>query len=365
MKPLEQGGPRARLGFLYQDHVAARFCIEMLTGNQISQVWCESEDDIVLIWSTGDGTLVEFVQVKSNLLGQLWSQSLLCQGGPDDSVVGKSMAHDRCEEPCCFRIVTRTGIQSSLYPLTLDRQDPERSLANSNTKAIHTHICGVMKDFVSPNGRSASLWIAETLWEVCESESAIENANLVTLAAYVEGQGEPLFTDQLQELYRRVLMLVQEASVHLWQGTGSDKKIVSSQFRAWLMGALAQLKGNTPSKSGKNLKRKFNDAAIDQNAAEVADDLRIAYRSKILNTTYQQDESLKAAELEVAAVAQKLLSNLDAGLLSDDGPSFHARCLNELAKIQKKFPAATESFLQGALYSATDRCRHRFVKAQT
>ena len=61
--PFEQGGPIARTGFLYQDHVAARFCIEMLSEGSIEEVWCETEDDITLLWGTGGTTVVEFVQV--------------------------------------------------------------------------------------------------------------------------------------------------------------------------------------------------------------------------------------------------------------------------------------------------------------
>ncbi|WP_439370882.1 dsDNA nuclease domain-containing protein [Bradyrhizobium sp. DASA03120] len=47
--PLEHGGPIARAGFLYQDHVAAKYCIEMLLDPALEQVWCETLDDITLI----------------------------------------------------------------------------------------------------------------------------------------------------------------------------------------------------------------------------------------------------------------------------------------------------------------------------
>jgi hypothetical protein len=42
LAPFEQGGPIARTGFLYQDHIAARFCIEMLRNPNLLEVWCES-----------------------------------------------------------------------------------------------------------------------------------------------------------------------------------------------------------------------------------------------------------------------------------------------------------------------------------
>jgi hypothetical protein len=81
LSPLEEGGSIARSGFLYQDHVAARFCIEMVRDTCLLEVWCETEDDITLLWDRGDGIVVEFVQVKANELSQLWSVALLCAGG--------------------------------------------------------------------------------------------------------------------------------------------------------------------------------------------------------------------------------------------------------------------------------------------
>jgi hypothetical protein len=82
LSPLEEGGPVARAGFLYQDHIGARFCIEMLQNANLVGVWCETLDDITLIWATdGGGETVEFVQVKSNELDQMWSIALICDGG--------------------------------------------------------------------------------------------------------------------------------------------------------------------------------------------------------------------------------------------------------------------------------------------
>src|SRR5581483_1776110 len=130
LKPLEQGGSIARTGFLYQDHVAARFCLEMLLGGKIVEVWCETEDDITLLWGTSEAPLVEFVQVKGNELTQLWSAALICTGGDVDSIVAKSLQHDRCLEPCVFRILTRTPLNPELAVLKLERDHEDRSLSN-------------------------------------------------------------------------------------------------------------------------------------------------------------------------------------------------------------------------------------------
>ena len=365
LKPLEEGGSVARTGFLYQDHVAARFCIEMLSDPCLTEVWCETEDDIVLIWSLCGGTRVEFVQVKSDELSQLWTPALLCSGGESDSIAAKSLAHDRCSEPCCFRIVTRTGVHPKLQPLLLPRDDGDRCLGNPKMVAIHAEVSNALKNALSPRGRSASHWLAETLWRVGESETALEDGNLRRLEQYLENIGEHLFTDQLVELYHRVLMRVQEASFPKWKANGKKKKLPATEFRNWLLGMVAQVRGPAPTKSGKNLKRKMEAAELSQAALGNADQLRIAYRQQTLSPQYHQDAALKSAELEVTAVIQQLLSNLDAGNFPDNGPQFHAQCLTALQAIQTSFPGVGLRFLQGALYSATDRCRHRFRRAAT
>lgn len=70
--PTEFGGVSARQGFAYQDHVAAGFCLEMLLDEKIEQVWCEVFDDVTLFLGIDGVQEVEFVQVKSNELNQLW-----------------------------------------------------------------------------------------------------------------------------------------------------------------------------------------------------------------------------------------------------------------------------------------------------
>ena len=66
----------------------------------------------------------------------------------------------------------------------------------------------------------------------------------------------------------------------------------------------------------------------------------------------------------------KLRSDLDTQVIQDDGPSFHSRCLNEIAKVMsiiaksddvKQVPL--EHLMIGFMYNLTDRCPHRFTKA--
>ena len=63
VRPREEGGPLARVGFSYQDEVAVAFCIEMLNDPSLLKIHCETHDDILLFRVADDGPNAEFVQV--------------------------------------------------------------------------------------------------------------------------------------------------------------------------------------------------------------------------------------------------------------------------------------------------------------
>jgi len=322
LAPTEEGGSVARAGFNYQDHIAARFCIAMLGDGHLSEVWCETEDDVTLIWKNDGAVTVEFVQVKSHELTQLWSIALLCAGSPNDSIISKSLAHDRCTEPCCFRIVSRTGMHPDLHPLRLDRSHADRCLSNPAIRKLHHAVSAAMQSIVSEQGRSASNWLAETMWEVCESEQSIIAQNRWYLQEHLEYRQEALFTDQLRELYDQVLFRVQQASFRKWRDGADAKKFTNQEFETWLLEKVHQIKGHAPTKAGLNLERKMSEALLPESAIENADDLRRAYRGRMLDPKYQQDSGLRNAELEVAATLQHLLSDLDAGNLTERDCNF-------------------------------------------
>ena len=49
----DAGGVAARLGFRYQDHVAAMIVLQMIDDRRILQVECETSDDITLLHRRG------------------------------------------------------------------------------------------------------------------------------------------------------------------------------------------------------------------------------------------------------------------------------------------------------------------------
>lgn len=131
----------------------------MLEDPTLSQVWCETQDDVTLLWMNPSGEEVEFVQVKSNEFDQLWSIAKLLEkekakeadelcgadanGHADDNdgvngdgkgqdesaganpkkmakkkvgrcILEKSLQYDRCKEPVRFRVVTSRPIKDEL-----------------------------------------------------------------------------------------------------------------------------------------------------------------------------------------------------------------------------------------------------------
>jgi hypothetical protein len=360
LSPLEQGGPLARTGFLYQDHVAARFCIDMLRNPKLLEVWCETLDDITLIWAIdGGGVTVEFVQVKSNELDQMWSIALICDGGTK-SIVARSLAQHRCHEPCCFRVVTRIGVMAELRVLQLGREHKDRCVANAVVRTLHEEVEKRLDGCHSDGGWSPSAWVGNTLWDVAESEDAIRASNLLQLDEWLDDIGETLFFDQRGELYNRVLASVVKASA-LKKEHADKKKLLREPYRSWVLSEVHRVKGQAPSKGGKILTGKMQSALIDGSAIQNALTLRLAYRRRTLSPKYQQEDDFKDAEMELTAVLQSLLARLDAGLIDMNGTAFHANCLTAAEGVKEQFPKVGLSFLHGSMYTMTDRCRHRFV----
>ncbi|MBX3260095.1 MAG: DUF4297 domain-containing protein [Labilithrix sp.] len=173
LTPLEEGGRTARDGFAYQDHITVSKCLDMLLGGP-SEVWCEAEDDIVLVWSVGTSEEFEFVQVKGHDIKQAWTVARLCSretakdGKKKSSIVEKSLAHDRGAEPCRFRIITTWAPDAVLEVLGIRaaaRSAPELR-ARLTAARMGTHI---ERETRSEGRQSLTgirfLWIEQAEWE--------------------------------------------------------------------------------------------------------------------------------------------------------------------------------------------------------
>jgi hypothetical protein len=359
--PLEHGGATARAGFLYQDHVAAKYCIEMLLDPALEQVWCETLDDITLIRRIDGAPLIEFVQVKAADLSQMWTVALICDG-KQQSLVARSLAHHRCAEPCRFRVVSRTGVHAELKVLTFDAIADERCIGNPSTCALHRDVGTRLDGVHSPAGWSPSNWLAHTCWDDAGSEDAVRHANLLSLEKWLEAIGEPLFSDQRIDLYNQILARIVHISA-LPPAKREQRKLKRAETRDWVLNEVQRVRGQMPTKAGTNLMHKMELAAIPTSTIDNALKLRIAYRRRMLDVKYQQEEEYNSAELELTAELNQLVARLDSGFIQQDGLTFHAACLDAVLAIRNRYGNVELNFLQGYMYSMTDRCRHRYLPA--
>lgn len=359
---MEEGGAVARTGFIYQDHIAAHFCLRMLSDDTLREIWCEAEDDLTLIWLEADGEWVELIQVKSDKPDQLWTVALVCADHPG-SIAARSLAHDRCAEPCRFRLVTLADIHSDLAVLKLPIGHADRTLANDKLRALHKAVSLKLGDLLSPRQRSASHWVGDLVWTVAESEAAVRNANLLALDKWLEDNGEVLFSDQRDELYERILRRIMSASRTKWKDGPETKKFLRDLFILWLKRQIAAVKGASTGKAGEVLRYKMTVAGLEAGVIDMAEDLRRRYRRLELDPKYMGGSETAELEAEALATLNQLVSRLDRGAIEADGVAFHGACLEALAGLRASHPEARLGALQAIMYIAADRCRHRFVPA--
>jgi hypothetical protein len=341
LEPLEKGGEVARQGFLYQDHVGAGFCIDMVELNELLEVWFETHDDIMLIWQeSGDTIKVEFVQVKHENRSSRWSVSALTEREKkkvkegekmvSESVVGtsileKSLNNSRCKQETCFRIVTSIDVADDLRLLRLNREHTDRDL--TKITALIDAIKSKLGDISSTDGTTIAEWTERCFWDKRpDSNEGIGLENRFRLEVVAKKLRYRLYPDHRDELYQRLLALVSHAAVSKYSDAPDDKKIIQTQMRSWITSKLRELNESGP--TAKTLQTTMAAAGIPPDVIQNADDLRVAYLTKRLDHNYIRSIAFMDAEHEVTSLLQYELAKLDSGELSDDGIQFHLRCLN-------------------------------------
>jgi len=351
--------------------VAAGFCIEMMKNPRLAQVWCESQDDITLIWHDGTAESVEFVQVKGSEPEQLWSVSMLCQREPKarkadgvgTSILERSLAYDRCREPCCFRIVTSRPVNAELRILTHPLGSAPRAALKGELDALAKQIAKNVGDFLSANGRCCKYWVASATWQEAHSPDAVRQANLVELMKLVRGWDSVLFIDQVEALYDKLLFKVNHAALVRQDVDPSAKKLLRDSLIAWAKDEIARAEHPVTPGTGAVLKGKMKDAGIADDVISNAVELRLQYRIDALTPRYQELGNRRTVDRSVAGTLHLLLVRFDAGQLAATGAEFHAVCLKRLSEMPDTlpiFPEPSREFLFGCMYNITDRCGHRF-----
>jgi Cap4 dsDNA endonuclease len=218
---MEKGGVVARRGFTYQDHIAVSLCLDMVkAGSQIIEVWCESQDDITLIYQIGGDVVVEFVQVKTTDENN-WTVATLCRrdkkekAGTDNegtSILERSLAYDRCIEKTLFRIVTTKDLDGDLKILKLPLGSPDRSGSSANMLGLHAKVKSRIKEWKSLGGHDCSYWIENAFWEVRGSIQAVKDGNFREIIRLSESFNINLKSFEVEIIYDVLLSKMRTAA---------------------------------------------------------------------------------------------------------------------------------------------------------
>lgn len=371
--PKEFGGVVARNGFAYQDQIAAHYCIKMLLDPALKEVWCETYDDIVLIWEQETGELVEFVQVKSELQSGLWSIAKLCgrtksatrPDGVGSSLLETSLARENCAEPARFRLVLARQLGQELELLSREFGHSDRSIGNPKFKALADGVAANVGGFKSPKGNDHAHWLIHgQCWSV--ADDAIRAINERDLQSVLEQRVAFADTALVSFVYENLLGFVK--TIAEYKQPDFDKKAISKQaleakIRSWL-------DPYPNSGTEERLVNKLVDAGLDATYVEAAKELRRAYIKTRRGLGYL---SLRTDQLDGVdvAVQDELLTQmaaLDSGEIPDSSPQFHQRCLKAVktpaGASQVVMDALPAGYERGCMYEITARCRHRFAKLQ-
>jgi hypothetical protein len=338
----------------------------------------EGMDDITLIWGDAPVQEVEFIQVKSNALNQLWTVAQLCkkdakpaaslngksESGADTGpscILERSLAHDRCDERCRFRIVTLRPVDNVLKVLTWPLGSTGRDESSDRFQTLYKTVKSKnVAAFKSERGRDYLFWLKNAVWQVQGEAEALEASNHLALQDLANAYGHQLGPDQRAEIYQRILGRVKDAAESPWLPDPAPKKISRITFIEWLNELLQY-----PGQNGTDtvLREKMNHAAIESDMIQSAVLLRWHYLSTLRRPQYLSLERREDIQGEIAGRLHTLRSRLYSGEIEPDGTAFHRACLQTVEDIFEGWDPSTRPalpFFQGCMYEMTNRCVHRF-----
>ncbi len=346
LEPLETGGVEARKGFVFQDHIAARYCLEMLVNEELAQVWCEAQDDVTLIRKISQQEIVEFVQVKGNDLDQLWSIAKLCERERADkklkqgsSILEKSFAYDRCAEDRRFRLVTSRCVKKELRVLTFPKERRNRDDLNSTVASIK----GKLGEIKSENDNQVDFWVDNMIWEEAGDSTSVQAQNIRSLGKWLEAQDVWLASDQQEELYDQLLSRVKKAAVASPKNHPEKKKIHRNELIAWM----EQRARKQQSPKG-TLKEKLAAIKAPGDYLSIAISLRGHYRKALLDPDFLKLTSNKDRLIaDVTSTLHRLKLEVDAGT-TPGGLKFYMACVGGMKKMSDAASnsAVPESFFR-------------------
>lgn len=232
--PSNAGGPAARQGFKYQDHVAVSFIFKMLCDSNYFQVECETADDIVAVFLRAGQLVNEYIQVKTTESNSKWNwQEVTALDGTkaDSSLLHKSLKCDVRPGLARFRIVTRRDVATILEGFKIEL---EKRVLPDSTTVRGTALVKKFKKFTSLQKRDFAYWAENSVWQVYGDVEALEAVNIKVLAQLAEGLGNrPNFT-QLQAIYEEFLEMADKAATANGKTAAATKTILREPARAHL-----------------------------------------------------------------------------------------------------------------------------------
>lgn len=340
----------------------------LLLDPRIEAVWCENHDDVTLVWNIGGEDLFEFLQVKSNDKDKLWSTADICfrkKAKVGTSILEKSLAQDRADEACRFRIVTCSDVDGDLKVLTYALESTKRTGPCQELTDLGTEVMKRIRGFTSDNGNDGTFWLNWAVWDVWYSIDHVERMNLELLERYCEIHGSPLMQDQRREVYKRILDRAVEAATAEHDTDREKKRICRAHFVNWMKEVIEVTV--RPGRTGKDAKiqEKMAAAGISPETIAMALEQRHYYRRRSMSAGYLELENREDIEATARHELVRLLNQLDAGDVPDDGTGFHERCLRRIEEILSRIAPngeVTEAFLAGFMYETSGRCTYRFTR---
>ena len=237
----DAGGVAARVGFKYQDHVAASFVLDMIGDRRVVQVECETSDDITRVLKQDDLEIVEYIQVKTTDRDKKWTTTELTARATKDSptsLVEKSLLADRYQPCARFRIVTRRSVNATLAALL----DPiERRGATDQISLLAAKLKAKYPKTLSSNGHDLAYWAQNALWDVRSGLEQIESQNLQLLSRIAEDFGANPTYSQAKRIYSDLLLLV-EAAAAATRRNKTQKIITRTTILDWWSARLAEVR---------------------------------------------------------------------------------------------------------------------------
>jgi len=240
--PSNAGGVAARVGFKYQDHVAAGQALQMIEDAHFVRIECETSDDITVVRMTDSIPAVEYIQVKTTGGDKKWSLTEITfrkDKKSGTSLVEKSLACDRRTETATFRIVSSRDVYSNLSKLKIPVE--ERSVAiQAEIDKIGKSLFSKFKKVISPNGNNFYYWARNAVWDVQESIESIRTKNTLKVLQLAGSHGDSPAHSHAQSIYLDLLRLVADAAEACSIRASHKKQISRAEIIQWWTAHMAQ-----------------------------------------------------------------------------------------------------------------------------